>query len=123
VISVIHFSGETVYTVLHPVGADIMTGRKNKAQPNWDEDEKQFTQNAQPKQGNAEDEELEDEDGDEDVDLASIADSETPHGKVEPDSREVDSITDRIFSSVLSRYGWERRGERIEHIGEERRNR
>lgn len=100
-----------------------MAGRNNKSQANWDEDEKQFTQKAQPKRGDAEDEELDVDDGDDDLDLASIADSATPHGQAETDSREVDSITERIFSSVLSRYGWERRGERIEHVGEERRNR
>lgn len=38
-----------------------------------------------------------------------------------PDPREVDNLTDRIFAAVLSRYGWERRGDRIEHVGEERR--
>ncbi len=37
----------------------------------------------------------------------------------EPDPREVDSITERIFGSVLSRYGWERHGSRIEHVGEQ----
>lgn len=58
-------------------------------------------------------------DGDDDLDLASIADSVTPRN-VESDSREIDSLTDRIFGSVLSRYGWERHGNRIEHVGEER---
>ncbi len=39
----------------------------------------------------------------------------------EPDPRVVDSVTDRIFASVLSRYGWEKHNGRIEHVGEERR--
>ena len=38
----------------------------------------------------------------------------------EPDPRAVDNLTDRIFGSVLSRFGWERHGNRIEHVGEER---
>lgn len=63
-----------------------------------------------------------DADGDDALDLASIADSVTPHNS-ESDSREIDSLTDRIFGSVLSRYGWERHGNRIEHVGEERQRR
>jgi len=39
------------------------------------------------------------------------------------DRREVDQLTDRIFSAVLSRYGWEQHGNRIEHVGEDRRRR
>lgn len=39
------------------------------------------------------------------------------------DRREVDELTDRIFASVLSRYGWEQHGDRIEHVGEDRRRR
>jgi len=40
----------------------------------------------------------------------------------EPDPRVVESVTDRIFSSVLSRYGWERQDGRIEHVGEDLRH-
>ncbi|MFB3815058.1 MAG: hypothetical protein ACE14L_13195 [Terriglobales bacterium] len=39
----------------------------------------------------------------------------TPYG---PDPREVDNLTDRIFASVLSRYGWVKQNGRIEHVGE-----
>ena len=39
------------------------------------------------------------------------------------DRREVDQLTERIFSAVLSRYGWEQHGNRIEHVGEDRRRR
>jgi hypothetical protein len=63
-----------------------------------------------------------DSDGDETLNFASIADSVTPRDG-ESDSREIDSLTDRIFGSVLSRYGWERHGNRIEHVGEERQRR
>ncbi len=52
--------------------------------------------------------------------IPEIIDTRSPH---EPDPREVESITDRIFASVLSRYGWERHEGRIEHVGEEARPR
>ena len=37
-----------------------------------------------------------------------------PH---EPDPREVDNMTDRLFKTVLARYGWEQHGGRFEHVG------
>lgn len=49
-------------------------------------------------------------------DLLSLADLQTTH---EPDPREIDSLTDRIFGSVLSRYGWEFQNGHIEHVGGE----
>lgn len=41
----------------------------------------------------------------------------------EPDPREVDDLTDRIFQTVLARYGWEQHGGRIEHVGSRRERR
>jgi hypothetical protein len=58
-------------------------------------------------------EDREDEDF-EDAGFNVISDARAPQ---EPDPREVENLTDRIFGSVLSRYGWERHGDRIEHIG------
>jgi hypothetical protein len=52
--------------------------------------------------------------------LPYVADAHSPH---EPDPREVDSMTDRIFGSVLSRFGWERHDGRFEHVGERDRQR
>ncbi len=57
---------------------------------------------------------------DADLDLAEAAEELRDY---EPDPRLVDSLTDRIFASVLSRYGWEQRNGRIEHVGEERAHR
>jgi hypothetical protein len=48
------------------------------------------------------------------AEFSVVADTRVPH---EPDPREVDNLTERIFRSVLSRYGWERHGDRIEHVG------
>ena len=41
----------------------------------------------------------------------------------EPDQQEIDSLTDRIFGSVLERYGWSFQGGRVEHVGEDARRR
>jgi hypothetical protein len=60
------------------------------------------------------------DDDDFDDELPSIADTHSPH---EPDPREVDMLTDRIFGAVLSRFGWERHEGRFEHIGEKDRQR
>jgi len=63
--------------------------------------------------------EIEDEDADMDLDdVPMLAGAQRSD---EPDSRAVDDVTDRIFGAVLSRYGWERHGNRIEHVGEVRR--
>ncbi len=58
-------------------------------------------------------------DEDEDVDLegSGVFDAEAAG---EPDPQAIDDLTDRIFGSVLSRYGWQRHGNRIEHVGEAR---
>ena len=64
-----------------------------------------------------------DADSDDDYDLSgvpSVADFNTPN---EPDPREVDTLTDRIFDSVLSRFGWKSQDGRIEHVGETSRTR
>jgi hypothetical protein len=58
------------------------------------------------------------EDDDFGTDLSNIADAHSPY---EPDPREVDMLTDRIFGSVLSKFGWERHDGRIEHVGEKKR--
>jgi hypothetical protein len=50
-------------------------------------------------------------------DVPFVADGRSSH---EPDPHAVDDLTDRIFGSVLSRYGWERHEGRIEHVGEPR---
>ena len=50
-------------------------------------------------------------------DLLSLSDLPSTH---EPDPREIDSLTDRIFGSVLSRYGWEFQNGHIEHVGDEK---
>jgi hypothetical protein len=52
--------------------------------------------------------------------LPNIADSHTPY---EPDPEEVDMLTDRIFGSVLSKFGWEKNEGRFEHVGEKDRPR
>jgi len=57
-----------------------------------------------------------DDDGFGPEDLLSLADLRSTH---EPDPREIDSLTDRIFGSVLSRYGWDIQNGHIEHVGEE----
>jgi hypothetical protein len=54
------------------------------------------------------------------AELSVVTDLRPPH---EPDPREVENVTDRIFKSVLSRYGWELHDGHIEHIGEEHRRR
>jgi hypothetical protein len=61
-----------------------------------------------------------DEDDDLEDEIAEF--SQTAEASV-PDRREVDKLTERIFTSVLSRYGWEQHGNRIEHVGEEDRRR
>jgi len=58
----------------------------------------------------------------EDREEEELADAKFPavsdaRASQEPDPREVENMTERIFRSVLSRYGWERHGGRIEHIG------
>ena len=58
-------------------------------------------------------EDREDEDF-EDAGFNVVGDDRVPQ---EPDPREVENLTDRIFGAVLSRYGWERHGDRIEHVG------
>jgi hypothetical protein len=70
-------------------------------------------------------EEPEDEDGEEADDWGSDAASHlTPaEATSAADRREIDQLTERIFSAVLSRYGWEQHGDRIEHVGEVRRRR
>jgi len=75
-----------------------------------------------PKTEEAEPEERDEREGREEPDEEEFADSEFPvvsdaRPPQEPDQREVDNLTERIFRSVLSRYGWERHGSRIEHIG------
>jgi hypothetical protein len=50
-------------------------------------------------------------------DVPAVLDARAPH---EPDPHEIDDLTDRIFGSVLSRYGWARHDGRIEHVGEPR---
>jgi hypothetical protein len=66
-----------------------------------------------------EDEERDDEEFDA-AELSVVTDLRPPH---EPDPREVESVTDRIFKSVLSRYGWELHDGHIEHVGGEHRRR
>jgi hypothetical protein len=63
----------------------------------------------------AEPEKQQDDDGFGPEDLLSLADLRSTH---EPDPREIDSLTDRIFGSVLSRYGWDIQNGHIEHVGE-----
>jgi hypothetical protein len=95
-----------------------MANKKKGKKAEWEEDDEGFAPTPQLKQNEAE-ETLDGDDDDQDIDFSSIADSVTPRN-VESDAREIDSLTDRIFASVLSRYGWERHGNRIEHVGEER---
>jgi hypothetical protein len=61
-----------------------------------------------------EDREDREDDDLEDAGFLVVSDARAPQ---EPDPREVENVTDRIFRSVLSRYGWESHGGRIEHIG------
>jgi hypothetical protein len=61
-----------------------------------------------------------DEDDDDFGDLSGIADANGPY---EPDPQEVDELTDRIFGSVLSRFGWEMHDGRLEHTGDRDRQR
>lgn len=65
------------------------------------------------------DDEQKDEDEDEDSGDASF-DLRTSSRDAEVDQRQVESVTDRIFGSVLSKYGWQMddRGH-LEHVGEE----
>jgi hypothetical protein len=96
---------------------------KNKKgrKPDWEEeDDIQPVRKSAP-DGEDLDESNEAADADDgELDLAAISESVTPQGSNEPDPGEVDNLTDRIFTSVLSRFGWERHGSRIEHVGEER---
>ena len=57
-------------------------------------------------------------DFDDDYDLSGIPSVSDAGSPSEPDPREVDDLTDRIFDSVLSRYGWKSQDGRIEHVGE-----
>ncbi len=61
------------------------------------------------------------DDDEEDEDFGELAvELRTPSRDAEVDQRQVESVTDRIFGSVLSKYGWQMddRG-RFEHVGEE----
>lgn len=49
-------------------------------------------------------------------DLLNLADLGLNH---EPDPHEIDNMTDRIFGSVLSRYGWQVQNGHLEDVGEE----
>ena len=60
------------------------------------------------------DEEVLEEEEPADSEFPAVIEAHVPH---EPDPREVDNMTERIFRSVLSRYGWERHGSRLEHVG------
>jgi hypothetical protein len=66
------------------------------------------------------DEEVRDDEEFDAAELSVVTDLRPPH---EPDPREVENVTDRIFKSVLSRYGWELHDGHIEHVGEEHRRR
>jgi hypothetical protein len=68
---------------------------------------------AEPRDDRDERDEREDEEL-EDAGFSVVSDARATQ---EPDPREVDNLTERIFRSVLSRYGWESHGGRIEHIG------
>jgi hypothetical protein len=49
-------------------------------------------------------------------DLLSLTELPSAH---DPDPREIDNLTDRIFGSVLSRYGWQFEDGHIEHVGDQ----
>jgi hypothetical protein len=57
------------------------------------------------------------EDPDDESDFELCAETGEP---TDPDPRSIDDLTDRIFDSVLSRFGWARHGERLVHTGEVR---
>jgi hypothetical protein len=88
-----------------------MPKKRKKAQVEDDDldldSEKPSTEKA-PSGGDAED----------DYDLSALPSISDSTGTNEPDPREVDNLTDRIFDSVLSRYGWKSQDGRIEHVGE-----
>ncbi len=63
------------------------------------------------------------DDGDDDYDMSGLPSVADIAPRNEPDPREIDNMTDRIFDSVLSRFGWRQHEGRIEHVGETARQR
>jgi hypothetical protein len=64
-----------------------------------------------------------DEDDDGELEMGEVPQFTEAPAVAALDRREVDRVTERIFAAVLSRYGWEQHGNRIEHVGEEDRRR